>query len=262
MEYSTRLEQKSRELEETASELQNANERLVQIDEQKDEFLTQVSHELRTPMTSIRSFSDILGQSDQIGDEKSKYFLKIINDESVRLTHLLDEILDIGSIERGNDFPLSDIDPHIALTRSIDACRGIAETENITINENFSDIKSTIYANQDRLTQVFINIISNALKYNNSNQPEITITSKVNTEHYSVIIADNGSGISEEDRSRIFEKFSRGANSSAEKGAGLGLAISRAIITKFGGELDLLPGSEPGTQFRVRLPLQSKPFTE
>jgi len=91
-----RIEQKSREIEETASKLKSANERLLQIDAQKDEFLSQVSHELRTPMTSIRSFSEILAQSDGMDDERSRYFMNIIHDESVRLTRLLDEILDIG----------------------------------------------------------------------------------------------------------------------------------------------------------------------
>jgi len=115
MEYSTRLEINSHELEETASKLKSANDRLVQIDAEKDEFLSQVSHELRTPMTSIRSFSEILADDDNLSKNQSNYFLNIINNESVRLTHLLDEILDIGSIERGQDFPLNEIDPQIAL---------------------------------------------------------------------------------------------------------------------------------------------------
>jgi len=117
MEYSARLEQNSVELKEAASKLKTANDKLVQMDAEKDEFLSQVSHELRTPMTSIRSFTEILSNSSELSNDQSKYFLNIINNESIRLTHLLDEILDIGTIERGQDFPLSAIDPQEVLVK-------------------------------------------------------------------------------------------------------------------------------------------------
>lgn len=261
MEYSTRLERNSRELEEAANKLKAANERLVQMDVEKDEFLSQVSHELRTPMTSIRSFSEILSQDSNIDKAESNYFLEIINNESIRLTHLLDEILDIGSIEKGQEFPLSDIDPQIALDRAVDACRGIANSSRTEIVEIYDQKSTNISANQDRLTQVFINIISNAIKYNDSKDPRIEINSKTAGKDFVVMVSDNGSGIPIEDRNRIFDKFSRGSNTSNEKGAGLGLAISRAIARKFGGDVILRNDNPSGTSFQISLPLKAKALT-
>lgn len=257
MEYSTRIEQKSREIEETASKLKSANERLLQIDAQKDEFLSQVSHELRTPMTSIRSFSEILAQSDGMDDERSRYFMNIIHDESVRLTRLLDEILDIGVVERGNDFPVTPIDPLIALKRAVDACRGLAASSNVEIIENYTETPATVLGNQDRLTQVFINIISNAIKYNDAATPRIEVETTVTLDTFQTSVSDNGSGISEEDATLIFDKFSRGSKPTSEKGAGLGLAISRTIARKFGGDVVLTPTSEAGAKFDISLPLAS-----
>ncbi len=258
MEYSTRIEQKSREIEETASKLKSANERLVQIDAQKDEFLSQVSHELRTPMTSIRSFSEILAQNNRIDDDKSRYFMDIIHDESVRLTRLLDEILDIGAVERGDDFPVTLIDPMVALKRAVDACRGLAASANVTIIEEYTDQPTTTLANQDRLTQVFINIISNAIKYNDAVNPKIEIDTSVAAGTFHTSVSDNGSGISEHDATLIFDKFSRGSKPTNEKGAGLGLAISRTIARKFGGDVVLSPKSKTGAQFIITLPITSE----
>jgi Na+/proline symporter/nitrogen-specific signal transduction histidine kinase len=258
MEYSTRIEQKSRELEETASKLTHANARLLQIDAQKDEFLSQVSHELRTPMTSIRSFSEILAQNDRVDDDKSRYFLNIIHNESVRLTRLLDEILDIGAVERGDDFPLSEIDPRIALSRAIDACRGLAASANVQLIEQHTDMPAMVESNQDRLTQVFINIISNAIKYNDNPAPQIEISTTLIDATYRVSVADNGSGIAADDMALIFDKFSRGSKPTNEKGAGLGLSISRAIMRKFAGDVVLVPSTEPGTRFDIVLPLASE----
>ena len=99
--YSAELERKSRQIEATAAELALANQRLREIDGQKDEFLSQVSHEVRTPMTSIRSFSDILLNNRDIDEAERLRFLGIIQNESLRLTRLLDGILDINQMENG-----------------------------------------------------------------------------------------------------------------------------------------------------------------
>src|SRR5690606_28563028 len=96
-----RLERKSRELEVTAAQLGEANERLTRLDAQKDDFLSQVSHEVRTPMTSIRSFSEILLDTPDLEAKQARHFLEIIHEESVRLTRLLDSTLDLSQLERG-----------------------------------------------------------------------------------------------------------------------------------------------------------------
>ena len=101
MEYSIRLEAKSSELSRTARQLREANDKLTALSVQKDAFLSQISHELRTPMTSIRSFTEILRDTEGLGQfEKTKY-ASIIHGETIRLTRLLDDLLDLSVLENG-----------------------------------------------------------------------------------------------------------------------------------------------------------------
>ena len=101
MEYSSQLEAKSAELSQTAARLREVNQKLTELSVQKDAFLSQISHELRTPMTSIRSFSEILMQADPVDDAARTRFSRIIHDESLRLTRLLDDLLDLSVLENG-----------------------------------------------------------------------------------------------------------------------------------------------------------------
>ena len=110
-------------------------------------------------------------------------------------------------------------------------------------------------ANGDRLAQVFINLISNAIKYNTSDDPQVRIQSRIDGALYEALIADNGPGIREDEREKIFSKFMRGSAQTRgdAAGAGLGLAISWQIMRRFGGSLTLLPADGPGACFRVAL---------
>jgi len=112
------------------------------------------------------------------------------------------------------------------------------------------------------LTQIFINIVSNALKYNDAEIPKIQIVSNLVGNNFVVTVTDNGTGIADTDRSRIFEKFARGSNTTDEKGAGLGLAISRAIARKFNGDIALLDDTKAGTGFQIILPLKPETLAD
>ena len=255
-EYSRRLEEKSQELETTARQLSTANERLTRLDAEKDDFLSQVSHEVRTPMTSIRSFTEILLEEKDLEPDRSTRFLRIIHEESVRLTRLLDSTLDLSLLERGEaPWQISRIDPEIALENSIRACSGLAANKRVRLldGERASDV--SVEANGDRLAQVFINLISNAIKYNTSDDPQLRIASRVRGDLYEVLFDDNGPGIRSEEREKIFSKFMRGSAHTRgdAAGAGLGLAISWQIMRRFGGSLALLPRSGEGACFRVAL---------
>ena len=255
-EYSRQLEEKSLELEATASQLSDANERLTRLDAEKDDFLSQVSHEVRTPMASIRSFAEILLEERDLGPDRTAHFLRIIHDESVRLTRLLDSTLDLAVLERGEaPWQTSRIDPEIALDSSIRTCSGLASSMRVRLlgGERAGAVK--VEANGDRLAQVFINLISNAIKYNSSADPQLQITSRVRGELYEVLFEDNGPGIRPDERERIFAKFTRGSAQARgdPAGAGLGLAISGQIMRRFGGSLALLPRRGPGACFCVTL---------
>lgn len=256
IEYSQQLEHKSQQLQTTARQLREANERLRALDAQKDDFLSQVSHEVRTPMASIRSFSEILLSGEDLTSEQSKRFLEIIHNETLRLTRLLDEILDLSHLEHGElNWTLQPLDPSAVLHRAVETCQGMAAGVTVEVRDGAAPVE--VMGHGDRLAQVFINLISNAIKHNTGPEPRLSIRSTVLDGRFVVDVQDNGPGIAPADRERIFSKFSRAWTSDrpATTGAGLGLAISRAILRRMNGTLDLLPATGRGACFRVALPL-------
>ncbi|MGB3339258.1 MAG: sensor histidine kinase [Devosia sp.] len=255
IEYSQQLEKTSAELRSTAQQLEDANAQLRELDSQKDEFLSQVSHEVRTPMTSIRSFSEILLDAGDIDEGQRQHFVTTIHQESLRLTKLLDEILDLSALERGerawDNIPT---DAEAALDRALTVCEALLRQRGVKVELGGRAQRTMVEGDADRLCQVFINLISNAVKYNDSDAPVMRVTSSVKAGSFIVDIADNGPGIAKGERKLIFEKFARGQRGAADQGgAGLGLAISRQIVTRMNGSLDLVQGPLPGACFRVRL---------
>jgi Na+/proline symporter/nitrogen-specific signal transduction histidine kinase len=253
--YSAELERKSRQVEATAGELARANEQLREIDVQKNEFLSQVSHEVRTPMSSIRSFSDILLSDPKLDPERKERFLRIIQNESIRLTRLLDGILDLNQLENGDvDWKIETFDPDAALDQALESCEALASAAGVKLERKGRARRPLVRGNRDKLAQVFINLISNAIKYNTSTGPVVTISSSGRKGIYEARIADNGPGIPESERERIFVRFARGPMP-RQVGAGLGLAISRRIVEKHGGVLELLDSKLGGAEFAVKLDL-------
>ena len=252
--YSNELERKTRQVELGAEELARANQRLRQIDSQKDEFLSQVSHEVRTPMASIRSFSDILLGNPDLDRSRKERFLRIIHDESLRLTRLLDGILDLGRMEKGSgDWTSEPFDPEQVLARALESCEASAQAAGVKLQFSSRLRKARVSGNPDRLAQVFINLLSNAIKYNVNDSPVVSVTCLAREGGYEFSFADNGPGVPEDERERIFDKFARGS-SDRTIGSGLGLAICRQIIARFGGTLTLSESKTGGAEFVVRLP--------
>lgn len=257
MEYSSRLEAQSAQLQRTAEQLKRANDKLTQISVQKDGFLSQISHELRTPMTSIRSFSEILRDSDDMDPAAKARFAGIIHSETLRLTRLLDDLLDLSVLEDGRvSLNLSRGTLQEVLETAVSSATGAsASTEpsgHLKLRRKTSNEDIELHTDLDRLAQVFINLISNAKKYCDAKKPELHIRVSQIGQTLCVDFVDNGSGIDPAMRDVIFEKFSRIAETKAG-GAGLGLAICREIMTRLGGEVLYLPG-QGGTAFRVQFP--------
>ena len=255
MEYSQQLENQSHRLEQAMQELRSANARLTEMGAQKDAFLSQVSHELRTPMTSIRSFSEILRDSDNLGRSDAKRFLGIIQEESVRLTRLLDEILDLSHLESGHShLTLEPVALQDALEKSLNTTGALLEEAGFTVENTLPAPPIQVMANFDRLAQVFINLISNAVKYGRGDAPKLTLSASTSDGMATLIIADNGPGIAPANRKKVFEKFTRLSEASLAGSAGLGLPISREIMRNLQGDLALKPG-RTGAVFEVRVPL-------
>ena len=254
MEHTVQLEAKSQELAQTARKLQQANEKLTEISVQKDGFLSQISHELRTPMTSIRAFSEILRDGTDLTDAQSHKYSTIILDESIRLTRLLDEILDLSVLENGQ-VVLKRKDGHLStlLDRAISATSSYENARHLTVTRDPAREDVTLSTDLDRLSQVFINLVSNTCKYCDAAAPTLDISVRSDAAQVEIDFCDNGSGIAEKHREIVFEKFSRLSDASAAGSAGLGLAISREIMRNLGGSITYVPGVGRA-MFRVIFP--------
>jgi signal transduction histidine kinase len=253
IETSRQLEDKSAELELAAEQLRDVNQRLRALDTQKDEFLSQVSHELRTPMTSVRSFSEILMSDAEISDVEREKFVSIIHDETIRLTRLLDEILDMSRLEAGTvDLQLVPMGANDAVVAAIDTMSGITRNAAVTVNFDPPPGDDRINANPDRVRQVLINILSNAVKYNTAENPTIDLRTHAEKDVLYIDVIDNGGGVTREDVSMFFEKFSRGSSADNRDGAGLGLPISRAIMRAMKGDLTVEFAPDNTSFFRLR----------
>jgi len=254
MEHSAQLEAKSEELARTARQLRDANEMLQKLSVQKDSFLSQISHELRTPMTSIRAFSEILMDEEITGDERSRY-ARIIQDESIRLTRLLDDLLDLSVLENGQ--VNLDIQPgnlSELIDRALMSSNSVQPGRVFAIHRRGPEEAITLHTDTGRLTQVFINILSNARKYCDAGQPQMIIDVRRNRGQVTVDFIDNGSGIPKKSQALIFEKFARLTDTLQAGGAGLGLAICREIMHNLGGDITYVPG-QGGAAFRVVFPV-------
>jgi len=255
MEYSARLEAQSEELTRTARQLQQANEKLTRLSVQKDSFLSQVSHELRTPMTSIRAFSEILMEGD-MPPEMARRHATIIHDEAIRLTRLLDDLLNLSVLENaGVQLTLGLVSLQDMIDRALVTAAQTRPERRFTIHRDPGCEALYVTTDADRLTQVFINLISNARKYCAAPEPELRISVLQRGGRVMVDVIDNGRGIPEDSQALIFEKFARLTDETRAGGAGLGLAICREVMTALGGSIAYLPG-QGGTAFRVTFPLR------
>jgi Na+/proline symporter/nitrogen-specific signal transduction histidine kinase len=255
MEYSAQLEAQREELTRTAQQLRAANEKLTQLSVQKDAFLSQISHELRTPMTSIRAFSEILTEGD-LPPEMVANYGRIIHEEAIRLTRLLDDLLDLSVLENGSvqlNVGLANLQQLI--DRALAAASHTRPERSFLILRDLPAENLFVRTDPDRLVQVFINLISNARKYCDAAAPELRIVVRQRAGRVSVDFIDNGSGIPKQSQRIIFEKFARLTDQTRAGGAGLGLAICREVMANLGGGIDYLPG-QGGAAFRVTLPLR------
>jgi Na+/proline symporter/nitrogen-specific signal transduction histidine kinase len=257
--YSRELEQKSRELEAATTELRAANERLKELDKLKDDFVATVSHEVRTPLTSIRSFSEILRDNPDLDPEQRQEFVSIIVKESERLSRLINDILDLAKMEAGtSEWHMADFAPRAVIEQALAATSGLfAKARHISLETRIAADLQPIRADADRLTQVIVNLISNAVKFCAQKDGRIQLEAWHDAGFLRVDVKDNGIGIAKADQQKIFERFQQAGNTLTDKpqGTGLGLPISRQILQHFGGDIWVESEVGKGATFSFRVPL-------
>jgi Na+/proline symporter/nitrogen-specific signal transduction histidine kinase len=256
--YSRRLEEKSQELEAATNELRAANERLQELDKLKDDFVTTVSHELRTPLSSIRSFSEIVHDYPDLPIEERREFLQIIVQESERLTRLLNDILDLAKMEAGKiAWHMADVAPRTVIEQALAATKGLVRKHGkVKLETAVEDDLPIVRVDSDRLMQVIVNLISNAVKFSDKEKGWVRLEARREDSALRVEVRDNGIGIDKKDHGKIFERFQQAGNTLTEKpaGTGLGLPISREILRHFGGEIRVESEIGKGATFSFRIP--------
>jgi Na+/proline symporter/signal transduction histidine kinase len=254
--YSLALEEKSRSLEQATAELRAANEKLKSLDRLKDDFMSSVTHELRTPLTSIRATAEMMRDDADMPVDKRQEFLDIMVRESERLSRLVGQVLDLARIEAGHaEWHNSDVN-----------MAEIVEQAVSSINEPYSDKgarleirgdrqPATIRADADRLVQVLLNLLSNALRHLPEQEGQVIVTIDDEHDGVTVTVTDNGPGISHEEQAEVFDKFRQvGDRHRRQGGTGLGLPISRQIIEHFGGHMWVESEPGHGATFGFHLP--------
>ena len=247
----------SRELENATAELQEANRRLKDLDRLKDEFISTVTHELRTPLTSVRSLAEILHTNPGIDAEQHKNFTGIIIKESERLTRLINQVLDYEKIESAQmDWVIIETDVKEVIQDAVASTRQLVEDKNITIAYELIDHPPFISGDRDRLVQVMVNLISNAVKFCDSDRGKITIRLTANDQLVQVDVQDNGIGIKAKDQNKIFEKFQQVKDPARGRpyGTGIGLTISKRIIDFHHGKIWVKSKPGKGSTFSFSLP--------
>ena len=213
-------------------------------------------------MTSIRSFSEILSGAEPVAPAERERFIAIIHDESLRLTRLLDEILEISRLETGAiDLPLQTMDPEKAIVAALDTISGLARNNGVRVSHEPVPPGVLVRANEDRLRQVLINLLSNAINYNSAATPRIHVRAHAASGFLRIDVIDNGGGVSVEEANTVFEKFKRGSRAHNEQGAGLGLAISRALMRLMDGDLTVEFAAQDASFFSLRLVLVTQSLT-
>lgn len=229
-----------------------ARQEAVDANNAKSEFLSRMSHELRTPLNGILGFAQLI-DLQYTDDPKLKDHVNQILKGGRHLLDLINEVLDIARIEAGKlAVSLEPVPVKLVFSHAIDLVRPLADEEGVHILDEGTCDDVHVLADRQRLMQVFINLLSNGIKYNRRGGSVTIGCIKSDGNTYTILVADTGGGISEADRSRLFQPFERFGDVHLP-GTGLGLALSRQLASLMGGSLELRDSSPNGSTFAVTL---------
>jgi signal transduction histidine kinase len=255
------LTTRSADLQAAYADLAVAHQELLHVAEMKTNFLANVSHEFRTPLSSIRSFSELLLTYDDPMVQRD--FLEIINQESERLTRMVNDVLDITKIESGNmNWEMAEIDVEWFARETARTYVPIMNHHNLVFTEEISPNLPPIYGDWDRLRQVMGNLLDNAVKFTRKGRVSFSVSQVGDEIRFAV--ADTGVGVAVQDQVHIFEKFQQVGEVLTDKprGAGLGLSICREIVEFHHGRIWVESELGHGSTFIVALPTVSTPVWE
>lgn len=227
------------------------------IEQMKSDFVALASHELRTPLTSITGYVDLILDGD-VGEisKEQREFLEIISQNTQRLEALINDVLDVEKIESGR---IKIRQEKVNLSEIVEDCintfKVMAENKGLKLEKELKASQIEVLGDSDRLSQVFSNLFSNAIKY--TKEGRVKITAQIKGRFASVAIEDTGVGMSQDELRSVFSRFFRSEDSYVRKmtGTGLGLSIAKATIERHNGDIKVESKLGAGSKFEVILPL-------
>jgi PAS domain S-box-containing protein len=254
-----RIIQRTKELEKINNELEIARNEADSANQAKSEFLSRMSHELRTPMNSILGFAQLMEFTELSSAQKRN--LEYILKSGKHLLQLINEVLEIAKIESGNiSISLEPIDLLSTIEEVVSSVSPFSTEKSIDIAFINGEFKSCfILADVQRVKQILINLLNNAIKYNNENGDVLIYLEQVargrDSQYIRINIQDNGVGISEENIPKLFRPFERaGKHDSSIEGTGLGLSVVKKLTLLMGGTLGVESSLGVGSKFWIELP--------
>jgi PAS domain S-box-containing protein len=229
---------------------------LKEMDRMRSEFVHTVSHDLRSPLTSVIGYTELIERAGTL-NENQRDFLDRIQDSVQHITSLINDLLDLGSIEAGLDTRREYVQLEGILRYTLDMLQGQIKAKRLKVQTDLAPALPALRANPVRLRQVLDNVVGNAIKYSN-HSGEVTISIKAEGDQLILQVTDNGPGIASTDQPHIFDKFYRGADTN-EEGSGLGLAIVKTIVDAHQGRIWVESTVGKGSSFFIVLPVSEMP---
>ncbi|MBL8754925.1 MAG: PAS domain-containing sensor histidine kinase, partial [Planctomycetes bacterium] len=222
----------------------------------KSEFIYSVSHELKTPLTAIQASLELAAENDGLDPADRDKLVRVSYDESVRLSQMVVELLDLARIEAGiTEFKRDTVNVRELLVGLQAMHQSLAERKRITLKWTVSDYLGDLVGDARLLRQALVNVVGNAVKYTKDGG-EVSLTARLEGHELVTRVRDTGIGIAPEDVGRVFEKFFRAksAQQSNLPGTGLGLPMARYIVERHRGRIEVASELGVGTEFRIYLP--------
>jgi len=230
-----------------------------ELDKIKLDFLSNVSHELRTPLTSIKAYCDMLLMLDDEERETREEFLNYIIEECDRLVRMINNILDVSKIESGKmEWYFDSVNLTEVIHNSVNIVRNMAQNKGLSIEINISEELPSVWGDRDKLVQVMINLLDNAVKF--TKEGRIVVGAELVDNQVKLYVSDTGIGIAAENQEFIFGKFNQVGDILTNKpqGSGLGLSICREIVNYHGGRIWVESEVGVGSTFYFTLPIKQE----
>lgn len=231
--------------------------RINQLEQSRQEFVSNVSHELKTPLTSMKVLSDSLLMNEDVSAEMYREFMSDLSSEIDRENAIISDLLTLVKMDNSEDaLNIATVNINDMISQLLKIVKPLAQQKNIElVFESFRPIEADV--DQVKLSMAISNLIENAIKYNN-NEGWVHITLNADQTYFYIKIQDNGFGIPKDAQDKIFDRFYRvdKARSRETGGTGLGLSITRSIILAHNGDIKLFSEENIGTTFSVQIPLK------